>query len=64
MDTPRESRELYLRHHNVTEGRRLPAAILFTESMLRELGAAVAEWEEMAAKLKRAERDGKVPCSN
>ena len=64
MPSPRENIELYLRDFKVAEGHQLPAAILFTDSMLRELAAAVAEWEEMAATLQRMRREMKSPCLN
>ena len=64
MGTPRENIELYLRRHNIGEGRRLPAAILFADSMLRELGAAVLEWQDMAETLQRVKREMRLPSSN
>ena len=64
MESPSENIETFLSQHNIAEGHRLPAAIVFTESMLRELAAVVLEWEEMAAKLRRLERAMKSPCSN
>jgi hypothetical protein len=64
MDTPRESIELYLCRHKVAEGHRLPTAIVFAESMLRELAAAVMEWEEVAVELQRVKREMKVPSPN
>jgi hypothetical protein len=39
-------------------------AILFAESMLRELGLAVAEWEQTARKLQRLKRETAFPCPN
>ena len=64
MESPREHIATYLSDHHVAEGRQLPVAIAFTQSMLRELAATVTEWEEMAAKLRRLERARKAPCSN
>ena len=64
MATPRENIELYLCRHKVPEGKRLPAAIVFADSMLSELGTAVTEWREMAEKLQRLKRDMKFPSSN
>ena len=64
MDTPRENIDHFLCDQNVVEGHRLPAAILFADSMLRELGAAVAEWQEMAAKLQRLKREFELPGPN
>jgi hypothetical protein len=63
MATARESIETYLLHGDVAEDRRLTAALLFAESMLRELGAAVAEWQEAASTLRRLKRDA-MPCRN
>ena len=42
----------------------MSAAIVFTDSMLVELAAAVAEWREMAAELQRLKRAMAFPCSN
>ena len=64
MGTPRENIELYLSRHRIAEGKRLPAAIVFTDSMLRELGAAIVEWREMADTLQRVKRETQFPCSN
>ena len=64
METPRETIELYLRHHQVAEGRRLAAAALFADSMARELDAALAEWKEMSARLRRLKRDLEFPSPN
>ena len=64
MPSPRENIDLYLRHHKIAEGHQLPAAILFADSMVRELAAAVAEWEQMAATLRRLKRGRKAPCPN
>jgi hypothetical protein len=61
METPRATIELYLRQHEVAERRRLSAAIVFADSMLLELAAAVAEWQELAANLQRLKT---LPCSN
>jgi hypothetical protein len=63
MPTARESIEAYLLHKEVAEGRRLAVALLFAESMLRELGVAVAEWQEEASTLHRLKRDA-VPSHN
>ena len=64
MESPRENVEAFLAEHHIAEGHRLPAAIVFTESMLRELAAAVTEWEELASVLRRLERATKAPCTN
>ena len=64
MESPRENIELFLSHHQFAEGQRLSAAIVFTDSMLVELAAAVAEWREMAAELQRLKRALAFPCSN
>ena len=42
----------------------MDVAIVFADSMLRELAAAVAEWEEAAVRLRRLKREASVPCSN
>jgi hypothetical protein len=64
MTSARESIEIYLRHKEVAEDRRLAVAILFAESLVRELGASVAEWQEAASRLRRLKRDTTLPCSN
>jgi hypothetical protein len=64
METPRADIELFLCHHKIAEGRRLPAAILFADSMLKELGAAVTEWREMAAKLQQLKCEREFPSPN
>jgi hypothetical protein len=64
MDTPRENIDHFLCDQKVVEGRRLPAAILFADSMLRELGEAVKAWQEMAAKLQRLKREFELPGPN
>ena len=64
MATPRENIELYLSRHQIAEGKRLPAAIVFTDSMLRELNAAIAEWQNMADTLRRLKRESQFPSSN
>ena len=64
MPTPRESIEAFLGRNEVAEGRRLAAAILFTDSMLCELGAAVEEWKETAARLQRIKREMTLPGPN
>jgi hypothetical protein len=43
MAIPSENIEVFLDRNAIAEGRRLEVAILFAESMLRELGLAVAE---------------------
>ena len=64
MATPSETIEIFLHRNDMAEGRRLEVAILFVESMLVELGAAVAEWEETAVRLQRVKRGMALPCSN
>ena len=64
MATAGENIETFLSRNEMAEGRRLEVAILFAESMLHELGAAVAEWEETAVRLRRLKREMTVPCSN
>ena len=64
MGTPRENIEIYLSRNQIAEGKQLPAAIVFADSMLRELGAAMTEWREMADTLQRAKRETQLPCSN
>jgi hypothetical protein len=64
MESPRENIELFLSHHKFAEGQRLPAAIVFADSMLVELAAAVAEWQKMAAELQRLKRGMASPCTN
>ena len=64
MESPRENIEQFLSQHEVAEGQRLPAAIVFADSMLRELAVAVAEWQDMAEELQRLKRGMAFPCSN
>jgi hypothetical protein len=64
MGTPRECIELYLSRHHVADGKRLPAAIVFTDSMVCELDAAITEWRKMAATLQRVKRETQFPSSN
>jgi hypothetical protein len=64
MPTPRDEIERFLHQHRASDGRKLDVAIVFAESMLRELGAAVAEWEKAAVRLRRLKRETSVPCSN
>jgi hypothetical protein len=64
MESPRENIEHFLSHHRVAEGQRLSVAIVFADSMLRELAAAVTEWQEVADKLRRLKRAVASPCPN
>jgi len=64
MAIPSENIEVFLDRNAIAEGRRLEVAILFAESMLRELGLAVAEWEQTARKLQRLKRETAFPCPN
>ena len=64
MPTPRESIEDFLGRHEVAEGHRLAAAIEFADSMLCELGAAVTEWKETAARLQRIKCEMALPGLN
>jgi hypothetical protein len=62
--TPQQTIDLFLRRGDIAEGRRLAAAVVFAESMLRELGAAGAEWGKALVRLRRLQRDRALPCSN
>ncbi len=64
METPIENVEILLHGNDMSEARRLEVALLLAESMLRELGAAVAEWEETAARLRRLKCGATPPSSN
>jgi hypothetical protein len=64
MATPSENIEVFLHGNEMAEGQRLEVAILFAESMLVELGAAVAQWQETAVRLHRFKRELTLPCSN
>jgi hypothetical protein len=64
MATPSENIEVFLEVNATAEGRRLEVAILFAESMLRELGLAVAEWEQTARRLQRLKCATTLPCPN
>ena len=64
MTTPGQDIETFLERHETAQGRRLEVAIQFADSMLRELCAAVAEWEETAARLRRLKRETARPCPN
>jgi hypothetical protein len=64
MAIPNENIEVFLEGNALAEGRRLEVAILFAESMLRELGLAVAEWEQTAQRLRRLKRETALPCAN
>ena len=64
METPIEHIESLLHANDMSEARRLEVALLLAESMLRELGAAVAEWEETAARLWRLKCGATSPSSN
>ena len=64
METPIENFENFLHGNDMSEARRLEVALLLAESMLRELGAAVAEWEETAARLRRLKCGATSPSSN
>jgi hypothetical protein len=64
MATPSENIEVFLEGNALAEGRRLEVAILFAESMLRELGLAIAEWEQTAQRLRRLKCETTLPCSN
>jgi uncharacterized coiled-coil protein SlyX len=64
MATPSENIEIFLERNAIAEGRRLEVAIVFAESMLRELGVAVVEWEQTARKLQRLKQEMTVPCPN
>jgi hypothetical protein len=64
MATARKEIETYLHRKEIAEGRRLKVAILFADSMLRELGMAVAEWEETAARLRRLKCETALPHYN
>jgi hypothetical protein len=64
MTTPAEDIGTFLQRRGTAQGRRLEVAILFADSMLRELGVAVAEWEDTAARLRRLKREMTSPCSN
>ena len=64
MATPQQNIDLFLLRGDIAEGRRLAAAVAFAESMLRELGAAGADWEKALVRLRRLQRDKALPCSN
>jgi hypothetical protein len=64
MATATENIEMFLQGKVMADGRRLEVAILFAESMLRELGVAVSEWEQAAVRLQRLTREMTLPCSN
>jgi len=64
MATPQENIDRFLHRGNIAERRRLAAAVVFAESMVRELGAAGAEWERTLVRLRRLQRDRAPPCSN
>ncbi|MDB5296709.1 MAG: hypothetical protein JWO31_2692 [Phycisphaerales bacterium] len=53
MPTARDEIELFLLENSTGEFRRLDVAIVYAESMLQELEAAVLEWEQAAAGLRR-----------
>lgn len=51
--TPDDDIETFLKGHAATRSRRLDVAILYADSMMRELRVAVAQWEETARRLRR-----------
>ena len=53
MTTPADDIEAFLKNHAATQGRRLEVAIVYADSMLRELRVAVAQWEETTRSLRR-----------
>jgi len=61
MAAPLEEVIAFARSTFVSNGRRLDVAIVFAESMLRELKASVREWESAAGALRR-ERDALDQC--
>jgi hypothetical protein len=64
MPTAQDEIELFLLANSTAEVRRLDVAIVYAESMLHELEAAVLEWEVAAAGLRRRRGDSKSPCPN
>ena len=64
MESARESIDLFLSQHEVAEGQQLQSAIVFVDSMLRELAVTVAEWQDMAEKLQRLKRGMASPYPN
>jgi hypothetical protein len=54
MPTPAQEMKAFLSGEGPDDSRRLDVATLFARSMLRELRAAVAEWEATAATIEEA----------
>ena len=54
MPTPNEEMKAFLSGGGADDSRRLDVATLFARSMLRELRAAVAQWEATSATLDEA----------
>ena len=64
MAQPHEEIQSFLSSSETTPSESNAVALLFAQSMCRELRLALAEWEEAAATLQQLSRDQFAPSSN